>query len=195
MRTAVTPLGNLGPISNVATDKSFQLDSDGDGIPDQWEYTYGLNPTNAADALLDSDGDGLSNIEEYMHGTSPILWDTDGDSMGDGWELANGLEPLNPADGSENANHDGLTNLQKYQLGLDPLVPARPWVAPVAVTTNGGFVLSVDGLYGRGATLQFSTNLSDWDVLTNLPAVNARTLVEDVSATNSQHRFYRVVVP
>ena len=50
----------------------WDTDSDNDGMPDGWEFLYGLNPTNAADANLDSDGDGQSNLAEYIAGTSPI---------------------------------------------------------------------------------------------------------------------------
>ncbi len=46
-------------------------DSDGDGMPDDWESQYGLNPTNAADATLDPDGDGFSNLQEFQAGTDP----------------------------------------------------------------------------------------------------------------------------
>jgi hypothetical protein len=125
--------------------------------------------------------------------------DTDGDGIPDWWMIQYFGHPTGQASDQSFAwndpDHDGLTNLQEFQLGLNPLVADRPWVAPVAVTTNGGFVLSMDGLYGRSATVQFSTNLADWEALTNLPAVNSRTLIEDVSATNSPQRFYRVVAP
>jgi hypothetical protein len=47
------------------------VDSDNDGIPDEWENAYGLNPTNNADLALDSDGDTMSNFEEYIAGTNP----------------------------------------------------------------------------------------------------------------------------
>src|SRR5262249_50973762 len=47
------------------------VDSDGDGLPDWWEDRYGLNKTNAADALLDLDGDGASNAAEFQAGTAP----------------------------------------------------------------------------------------------------------------------------
>jgi hypothetical protein len=46
-------------------------DSDGDGLPDEWEMACGLNPTNAGDAILDGDGDGLPNRQEYLAGTDP----------------------------------------------------------------------------------------------------------------------------
>ena len=50
---------------------SFAADTDGDGLPDYYEVDYGLNPTNALDALLDADGDGVSNRAEYESGTNP----------------------------------------------------------------------------------------------------------------------------
>ena len=46
-------------------------DTDGDGMPDGWEYRYGLNPTNAADAALHGDADGVSNRAEYVADTDP----------------------------------------------------------------------------------------------------------------------------
>src|SRR5438874_589043 len=45
-------------------------DSDGDGMPDAWEVTHGLNP-NLNDANSDSDGDGTSNVKEFQRGTDP----------------------------------------------------------------------------------------------------------------------------
>ena len=47
------------------------LDTDGDGLPDDYETAYGLNPGNATDAALDSDGDGRTNLEEFLAGTDP----------------------------------------------------------------------------------------------------------------------------
>ena len=45
------------------------LDSDGDGLPDDWEKAHGLNPHDPSDACQPAkDGSGYSNIEEYMNG-------------------------------------------------------------------------------------------------------------------------------
>jgi CheY-like chemotaxis protein len=71
-----------GPIS---------VDWDGDGLPDDWEITHGLNPW-VNDADIDSDGDGLTNLEEYGRGTDPFNPDTDGDGILDGAEDGR-LEP------------------------------------------------------------------------------------------------------
>ena len=68
-------------------------DSDGDGMSDVFETTYGLNP-GFDDSADDADGDGLSNIDEFTEGTSPLVADTDGDGMSDGDEVLAGLDPL-----------------------------------------------------------------------------------------------------
>src|SRR5262249_41403507 len=46
-------------------------DSDGDGMPDEWELKYGLNPNDPADAAKDLSGDGYTNIEKYINGLDP----------------------------------------------------------------------------------------------------------------------------
>jgi len=47
------------------------LDSDGDGMPDEWEKGSGLDPHEASDTSKDGDNDGYTNIEEYLNGTDP----------------------------------------------------------------------------------------------------------------------------
>src|SRR5690606_20203912 len=51
--------------------KQVPVDTDGDGMPDEWEKKYNLDPKNPNDGALDSDGDGYTNVEEYLNGTNP----------------------------------------------------------------------------------------------------------------------------
>ena len=41
-------------------------DADGDGLPDSWERSRGLDPGDASDGNGDADGDGWTNIEEWL---------------------------------------------------------------------------------------------------------------------------------
>ena len=45
-------------------------DTDQDGMPDDWETLYGLQPS-LADGHLDLDADGITNLEEFLAGTDP----------------------------------------------------------------------------------------------------------------------------
>jgi len=43
------------------------VDTDGDGMPDAWEQTHGLNLNDPADGSQDGNGDGYTNVEEYLN--------------------------------------------------------------------------------------------------------------------------------
>jgi uncharacterized delta-60 repeat protein len=60
-------------------------DTDGDGLPDDHELFYGLDPNDPDDAALDPDGDGLSSLEELLihPWLDPQNPDTDGDGIDD----------------------------------------------------------------------------------------------------------------
>jgi hypothetical protein len=47
------------------------LDSDGDGMPDDWERSHGLNPHDPSDRNGDRNGDGFTNLEEYLNSLCP----------------------------------------------------------------------------------------------------------------------------
>ncbi|MDP2587726.1 MAG: hypothetical protein Q8P33_03055, partial [bacterium] len=93
-----------------------QTDEDQDGMDDDWELRYGLDPTDPSDADQDPDQDGytndiyanedgevlivepetsagapggaLTNLKEYIWGTDPTNPDTDGDGFTDGQDIA-----------------------------------------------------------------------------------------------------------
>lgn len=65
--TSPAQVGGFPKYNSVAPPK----DSDNDGMPDEWELKYNLNPNNPNDATLDCNGDGYTNIEKYINGIDP----------------------------------------------------------------------------------------------------------------------------
>ena len=59
------------PNPGRANRSAEMADTDADGMPDEWETAFGLDPNNSNDADGDADGDGLTNVSEYLAGTDP----------------------------------------------------------------------------------------------------------------------------
>ena len=88
-----------GVVDNPEADPD--LDSDNDGMPDNWEIQNGLDPNDPSDAQKDNDGDGLTNLEEYEvqkeygKSTDPNNEDSDGDGHSDKEEVDKRTSPVN----------------------------------------------------------------------------------------------------
>lgn len=43
------------------------IDTDGDGMPDDWEIAHGFQPGDPSDGPADRDGDGYTNLEDWLN--------------------------------------------------------------------------------------------------------------------------------
>ena len=65
----ITNIEQMGGFPKYKKVKPY-VDTDGDGMPDEWEIANGLNPNDPSDANKDCTGDGYTNIEKYINGIS-----------------------------------------------------------------------------------------------------------------------------
>ena len=101
-------------------------DSDNDGLPDGWEWKYGLDPLSSANddgAVGDPDGDGMSNLQEYTY-MMPSNWDNsatptildngvwwNGTVPVNNWDEENAMQYNRPGCGAAGADGNGNTIL------------------------------------------------------------------------------------
>jgi probable HAF family extracellular repeat protein len=94
-------------VKDYFTRRFFMFDSDGDGLPDEWETQYRGNLTDLGSG--DWDNDGVSDRDEFLLGTNPTQNDTDGDGFLDG-------EDMYPLDPTRSSSGNGLTLPVSLQL-------------------------------------------------------------------------------
>ena len=93
------------------------VDTDADGMDDDWETQNFGDLSQTADG--DYDNDGVSNLDEYLHGTNPTVFaDADADGMSDDWETA--YMGNTSRDGTGDYDSDGVSDLTEYLQGRRP---------------------------------------------------------------------------
>ncbi len=120
------------------------LDSDGDGLLDEWEIAN-FGDIAAQSALGDPDGDQLINLSENRAGTDPNKEDTDGDGVNDSTEIAFGSDATDG--GAKPA--DNAVALAKSNGSTDSWATPDVWSNGEA--PSGGKVYFANG--------EFATNL------------------------------------
>jgi hypothetical protein len=118
------------------------LDSDSDGIPDEWELAHAMDPADPSDAAADLDNDGLPNLAEYLLQTDPGHAD-------------NPLSLSLPSTGSVSGE-------------LRILIP----VSAALDQTSGSFALLLDGDAAEEASVERDSDGTWWAVLDTMTIPN-----------------------
>ncbi|MDB6152695.1 MAG: uncharacterized protein JWL90_1148 [Chthoniobacteraceae bacterium] len=173
--TLISNESQVGGYPVIASGTPY-ADSDGDGMPDAWESSHGLNPNNAADgAAVASDGSGFTNLVKFLNGPTsggvvppPVVNpDSDGDGIPDAKEGGTTPYVVGVDDRTIDTDKDGVSNAAEYAAGTDPRVaPTTPPVTPpptpgLLPAFPGAQGFGAETIGGRGGRVIEVTNLND----------------------------------
>lgn len=172
------------------------IDTDNDGMPDNFEVEYGLNPNND-DAHADLDLDGLTNIEEFLQHSNP----NDPGSPGNTYFVSNAGDDVS-GNGSAAQPWATLTYALLHVFGT-PAAPKRivaasgDYVESFAMqswVTIAGALDSAVVIHGTIIGISYSglENLTITSPFVEAPlltAENAAMSIEDVTFQGDENRF------
>jgi hypothetical protein len=141
-----------------------EVDTDGDGAPDAWETSQGLNPSLASDGSADTDGDVLTNQQEYHNRldfvTSSNPFSFTGGIVTIGVGTTNAYE-VNDRSVTPNTNTSARWSISRLG-GLAPLTVNFTPAGTAATDTNRAPASSADYTLWTAATggTQLTTSVS-----------------------------------
>ncbi|MBS2026809.1 MAG: VWA domain-containing protein [Deltaproteobacteria bacterium] len=171
----------------------FDMDSDGDGFNDGFEFAHqqqGFIPANDPDprgceataqhqpdcACQDTDGDGLSECAEKYLKSDPNLMDSDTDGIPDGLEAKYGMDPSVAEDPLKDSDGDGVPDIDEIKAHTDPHV-ADPDLAA-----------------REGYRYQITPHDEDGGITCYDYSVSNIRLVTTQSSDNTQHGYNRLYI-
>lgn len=194
-------------------------DRDSDGLGDAWEFAHfgGLNAQNGG-PNDDPDNDGFTNLQEYRLGLDPLTYDSPRimgfERFGNGsfhlsvlgllgqsyalmasTNLADWI-PLQSFVGSDLpvalVDSEAGSFASRFYRFVPLATVFRPQITVDANGLNGsGFDLKVAGVPGVTYRIESSTNLINWQVVTNFISTNSSMHLRDTTAPGVTRQFYR----
>jgi len=156
--------GGTGPqdgavINGILITSEPNPDSDGDGLPDWWEYRYFPGDLTKLSGGGDFDGDGATDLQEFLAGSDPTNPDTDGDGLTDGEELNRMVDGV-PAPTSpvlRDTDGDGLLDSEETGPGGPFVSVTNTGTDPLVADSDGdGFSDHIEVLRGSDPNLASS---------------------------------------
>jgi Tol biopolymer transport system component len=181
--TFASPASNLVPGDTNSADDVFvvnHVDFDGDGIPNDWEELFGLNPFDPGDAAAESNGSGRTNLEVFQAGGHPRALPAATRYLAEGATggffstylgLANpGVDPVAAVlrfvrpDGTHVAEAFGLPPMSSRRVAMDLLLGGAHTAFATVLEANGLLVLdrTMTWPYGAHAETALTSPALEW---------------------------------